>query len=88
MSSDAKDAKACYTKAGVRAAPIKYGVFLFLLFGGSSECSAQGNTEYLIGAARPPSQNIPHNTKEPIRHFFRTGSSLDLHSTKYSLVTF
>ena len=69
MSSDAK---ACYTKADVRAAPIKYGVFLFvqwrwnsgnreahwrtrfLLFGGSSECSAQGNTEYLIGAARPP----------------------------------
>ena len=30
MSSDAKDAKACYTKAGVRAAPIKYGVFLFV----------------------------------------------------------
>ena len=53
MSSDVKDAKACYTKAGVRAAPIKYGAFLFLLFGGSSECSAQGNTEYLIGAARP-----------------------------------
>ena len=88
MSSDAKDTKACYTKAGVRAAPIKYGAFLFLLFGGSSECSAQGNTEYLIGAARPPSQNIPHNTKEPIRHFFRTGSSLYLHSTKHSLVTF
>ena len=28
MSSDAKDTKACYTKAGVRAAPIKYGAFL------------------------------------------------------------
>ena len=54
MSSDAKDTKACYTKAGVRAAPIKYGAFLFLLFGGSSECSAQGNAEYLIGAVRPP----------------------------------
>lgn len=50
MSSDAKDTKACYTKAGVRAAPIKYGAFLFLLFGGSSECSAQGNLEYFICA--------------------------------------
>lgn len=27
MSSDAKDAKACYTKAGVKATPIKHGIF-------------------------------------------------------------
>ena len=71
MSSDAKDAKACYTKAGVKAAPIKHGIF-----------------DWCSPSPPQPTLTSTHNTKEPIRHFFRTGSSLYLHSTKYSLVTF
>ena len=81
MSSDAKDAKTCYTKAGVRAAPIKYGAFLFLLFGGSSECSAQGNLKYFTCAAC--STNLSRKYNFGSRNVIGNNINLPLHKKDY-----